>query len=56
MLETLSPVFYSLVRGIGIYLAVTLAISSPVICYYCAKGAFTAPTDHWEPARKHKAA
>ena len=56
MLDVLSAAGYSLARGVAIYLAVTLTISSPVICYYCTRGAFTEPAAHWEPARKQKAA
>ena len=56
MLEALSATGYSIARGVAIYLLVTLTISSPVICYYCTRGAFTEPTEHWEPARKQKAA
>ena len=56
MLDGLSAAGYSLAHGLAIYLAVTLTISSPVIFYYCTRGAYTEPTEHWEPARKQKAA
>jgi hypothetical protein len=56
MLDVISAAGYSLARGVAIYLAVTLTISSPVICYYCTRGAFTEPSEHWEHARKQKAA
>ena len=56
MLDVLSAAGYSLAHGLAIYLAVTLTISSPVIFYYCTRGAYTEPTEHWEPARKQKAA
>jgi len=55
MLDELSAAGYSLARGVAIYLAVTLAVSSPGICYYCTHAAFTKPEEHWEPARKRKA-
>eukprot|EP01046_Picozoa_sp_COSAG06_P050232 COSAG06_NODE_7909_length_2336_cov_1.483236_3_plen_104_part_00 len=54
MLEAVSGALYSFARGVGIYLAVTLTVSSPVIVYYFTKGAFTAPVEHWEPARAEK--
>ena len=54
MLEALYGALYSFARGLGIYLAVTLTVSSPVIIYYFTKGAHTPAVAHWETARDGK--
>lgn len=54
MLEALYGGLCSFARGAAIYLAVTLTVSSPVIIYYLANGAFTPAVQHWETAREGK--